>query len=100
MALNPRRPVIITDHPIEFFEDGNGDPWAIFCWGEAPASAFEIDQLVESVICHSNLTREQAQELIGLGIDPKPHWLRLELDAYFFCDRTHPKAQRITGARF
>ncbi len=100
MTSTPRPAVLTVPHPIEFFQTEKGAPWAVFCWGYAPASAFTIDRLVEAVVYHSNRPRAEAQELIGLGIDPQPLWLRLEDDTYFFCDKNHPDAQRVTGARF
>ena len=90
---------------IEFYTTEDGDPWALFCWGDVPASTFTIDACVKAVIEYGRWNQTDAQELIGLGIDPQPLWIRHAVGegadyAYRFCREDHPDAQRITGTRF
>lgn len=91
-------------HRINFFTTEDGEPWAVFAWGEVPASIFTVEGCCVAVCYDGGWDRADALELIGLGIDPVPLWIKQngndEDYNYVWCRRDDPDALRITGARF
>lgn len=103
MADNPH--VLTFAHPLVYFTCEDGEPWALFCWGDVPPSLFTPGRCIEALMHYGGLDRADAEELLAKPAHtPRALWLQVdgvgEDYPYYFCAANHPGAQRITGIRF
>ncbi len=96
-----------SDPDMIFWTTEDGEPWALFAWGDVPAALMPLEGAAAHLSFQGGYDKDIAVEMLTAAVGPVARWIWQNKDAddddgyhYQWCEEGHPKAVRITGWRF
>lgn len=92
-----------TAHRLEFFTDGDGEPWACFAWGEVPPETITRERIEAAAEYYAGISPD---DLCLDAFTVSTFWIRSEGPSEEFeerwcrCAEIDDNAIQVTGVQF